>query len=90
MPELVQYQTKLMQSGILLFWYRTEIMNARILMLARDSQSNREGHSGKSNALGWATLESPIPQGVGGTAESPIPQWGGAGHSRESDPEDQT
>ncbi len=34
LPELVRCQTKLMQSGIFLFQYRTESMDARILMPA--------------------------------------------------------
>jgi hypothetical protein len=47
------------------------------MVLQCGSQSHREGHSRKPNALGWATMESPIPQGGGGTAESHlIPQWG--------------
>jgi hypothetical protein len=37
-PEPVWYRTKLMQSGIFLFWYQIEIMDAGVSFLDADAQ----------------------------------------------------
>jgi hypothetical protein len=48
MPESVRYRTKLMQYGIFLFQYRTEIIDAGILMPALVSSMSMPSYDKKS------------------------------------------